>query len=286
MKILDCFSFYNEKELLELRVKLLYDKVDLFVISDANRTHSGIPKEYTCKEIIKRFNLPKNKIEIVEVDLPGPEIETDNWNRERLQRNAAQQYIDQNTVAIVSDCDEIIDPTFIDYYSSLAQNNPDNILRIPMSYLNCRADLEVCDSNGNKRPWSAGFICLHNHIQKYTLSDIRESFSRGLNHIPFRDIYAIDNGTIQDAGWHFSWMGDTERLKTKCRSFGHAHEIVHNAVAPLYSNQMTEFLNNYRPTDGTTDPLGRNDHILKSYPVEKLPQLIFENPNLKEFLLP
>ena len=34
MKIVDCFPYFNEKELLELRINLLYDHVDKFIISE------------------------------------------------------------------------------------------------------------------------------------------------------------------------------------------------------------------------------------------------------------
>ena len=39
--IIDSFLYFNEKELLELRINLLYDYVDKFIIFDANRTHTG-----------------------------------------------------------------------------------------------------------------------------------------------------------------------------------------------------------------------------------------------------
>ncbi len=41
MKIYDCFTFYNEFELLELRLKLLAPYVDYFVLSEANVTLRG-----------------------------------------------------------------------------------------------------------------------------------------------------------------------------------------------------------------------------------------------------
>lgn len=41
MKIYDCFTFFNEFELLELRLETLYDAVDYFVIVEANKTHNN-----------------------------------------------------------------------------------------------------------------------------------------------------------------------------------------------------------------------------------------------------
>jgi hypothetical protein len=68
--IVDCFMFFNEKELLELRVSMMNNHVDKFLIADSNRTHSGIKKEFTCKKIIKELGLPEEKIEVIEVDIP------------------------------------------------------------------------------------------------------------------------------------------------------------------------------------------------------------------------
>ena len=47
MKIYDGFLFFNELDLLEIRLELLYDHVDYFVLSETNRTHSNELKELT-----------------------------------------------------------------------------------------------------------------------------------------------------------------------------------------------------------------------------------------------
>ena len=41
MKIYDCFQFFNELDLLEIRLDTLYDHVDYFVLSESNKTHSN-----------------------------------------------------------------------------------------------------------------------------------------------------------------------------------------------------------------------------------------------------
>ena len=46
MKIFDCIKFFNEFEILDLRFMTLYDHVDYFVIVEANKTHTGKPKEF------------------------------------------------------------------------------------------------------------------------------------------------------------------------------------------------------------------------------------------------
>ena len=273
MKIIDCFPYFNEKELLELRIKLLYNKVDKFIITDANKTHKGDSKEFTCKNTLVELGLyPDEKIEIVEVNLPSFEEEPNAWVRERMQRNLAVNYIPQDSYCIISDCDEIINPEFIDYYINIARNNPNNILRIPMVFLNGRADLRVYNNKNEPVEWCAGFICNYEQLKKYSLSEIRESYSLKKRNIEYEDIFAVDNGIVEDAGWHFSWMGDNCRIKEKVSSFLHWDEV-----------QLKE---NYKLEENGSDILGRNDHILKKHSFFKYPPLIFELENIRKFLFP
>jgi len=46
MKIFDCFLFFNELELLELRLMTLHDVVDYFVLVEANKTFTDKPKDF------------------------------------------------------------------------------------------------------------------------------------------------------------------------------------------------------------------------------------------------
>lgn len=286
MKIIDCFPYFKERELLELRIRMLEDKVDLFVICEGNYTQSGIKKEYTCRETIKQLGLPEHKIKVLEVNLPSFLEEPDNWNRERQQRNAAAEYIDSDTVAYVGDCDEIIDPKYLEYYAWVAQKNPNNIVRVPLVYLNCRADLRVHSPNGKAKPWNSSFMCLQNHIVPCTLSEIRESHAMRKQNVPFSNVFITEGDVIKEAGWHFSWMGNADQLKEKCLSSMHVQDQVLEAIAPLGSPAMLKFMESYIPSDGSTDPLGRPNHILKSYPISELPAKIFELPRVRDFLLP
>lgn len=270
MRIVDCFPYFNEKELLELRLKLLYDYVDKFIICDADRIHSGKPKPFLCKDVIKDFGISMDKIEVLEINLPGGNIHA--LDRERIQRNYASKYIKDDDIFFVSDCDEIINPKYLKYYSSVASNNPNNILRVPLVLLNVRADFRVYDNMGVSRDWSVPYFCMKHHLQKYTISDIRESKTMN-THIDFSDIFVTENNKIIESGWHFSWMGDLDRMKLKCSSFSHHNEV--NVVDDYNSLKLN-----------STDPLGRNDHILKLYDINLLPSKLFELDRVKNFLLP
>lgn len=268
--IIDCFSYFNEKELLELRVNLLYDKVDKFVITEGNHTHKGDPKKFTFLDTAKSLNLPMNKIIYIQVNLPSAAENPDAWVRERMQRDAASVFINEGDIAFVSDLDEIINPDLIEYYISVAKKHPTNILRVPLVFLCSKANLRVHKPNGDYISWSAPFIVTKDHLETYTLSDIRESHTLGKNNISYSDIYITENNQIIEAGWHFTWMGDETRRQQKLNAFLHWDEV-----------KLTD---NYESKNGSFDPLGRKDHILSTYPEENLPALINDLPRVKEFL--
>ena len=86
--LFDCFLYFNEAELLELRVEILKDIVDGFIITDANRTFKGDEKPFTCLETILKLGLPEDKIQVLHVELPPPDIAPNPWVREYAQRDA------------------------------------------------------------------------------------------------------------------------------------------------------------------------------------------------------
>jgi hypothetical protein len=284
--IKDCFPYFNERELLELRINLLKDYVDEFIICEGTRTHSGKPKELTLSNTIDELGLPRDKIRIVTVQLPPKEELEDDHARERMQRDAAAEYIGYNDIAFISDCDEIMNPSFIEYYAMVAKNNANSILRLPMAFLMGRADLQAYDQLGKVIAWSPGFVCMGHHKEEYTLSEIRESHSKGYFNVVYRDIYTMDGGVVQDAGWHFSWMGGGARNQIKYQSFMHYQDDIPNSAGQGDKAALNEFIGSHEVKVGSTDPLGRNNHIMQAYDTSLLPKLVFDLPRVKEFLLP
>jgi len=278
MRILDIFPYFNEQELLELRIKLLNDKIDQFIICEANRTQSGIVKDFTANKLIQKLNLPLEKIKVIECDFSKYDnLIDDNYSliREREQRNIAKQFILSTDIAIVSDCDEIINPAFIDYYSNVLLNNNRIILKIPMVFLSGRANLQVYDENDNPRIWNSSFMCLGQTLDLYTLSDIRES--RNSN-----SCMLLENNQIDFAGWHFSWMND---IINKYKAGMHYTDFIDDCIYTYTDQTIESFMESYSPKEGSTDALGRRNHILKQYDINLLPKLIFDLPNVFQFLL-
>jgi beta-1,4-mannosyl-glycoprotein beta-1,4-N-acetylglucosaminyltransferase len=271
MKI-DCFPFFNEKELLELRINLLYDKVDRFIITEGDHTHSGKPKKMNLLSILRDLSIPLDKILYVPVALPSINDTSDHWLRERMQRNAAAKFIKKDDIAFVSDCDEILNPEHVDYLFNIKKDQPKSILRTPLVFLCGRADLRVYDTNGIPMSWNTPYLVSGQQLEKYTLSQIREDHAWRRHELQYPDIYVTENGSMKELGWHFTWMGNLERLQLKEASYCHSGEY--------------KVSTDYVAKDGSSDPLGRSDHVLKKYQDETLHSTILKDKSIREFLLP
>jgi hypothetical protein len=293
-RIIDYFPYFNERELLEFRINLLKDHVDHFVISESNMTHTAIPRQYQLKNLIRELGLPAEKITVVEVQMANdldlkleehdfdaqfPEDRADIQSikavgRDRIQRNALLQVIDQfddNDWILMSDCDEIINPVHIGFALNIARGSPDCVVKLPLINLYGRADLRPY-SGGQPLLWrTAMSICKKSIVQKTTPHRIRCKY-----HVPADVVTPTIDGKIFDEfGWHFSWMGGDDRIKTKSRSYAHAPNQGHQ--------QHTA--QGFRFKEGESlvwDP----NSTLKKYPVDQLPDLLFELPRVQKFLLP
>lgn len=277
--LFDCFLYFDEKELLELRINLLKDIVDGFIITDADRTFKGDSKPFTCVDTIRELGLPEERIQVLHVELPTPENSPNPWIREYAQRDAlavGMRMTPPDSVFFFSDVDEIPKPDALLQAVDLAKENPERCIRLSMPMFYGRADLRVVNPKGkpDEAPnnWTCGTVVLYEHLEK-TLSEIR----RNPNDIVVGDC---------DAGWHFSWMGDSARMKRKVTSFSHCYDDIPNSVAPAYSQEMLDFIDSYKAVEGATDPLGRSDHILTAYPHELLPAELFKLERVKQYLLP
>ena len=108
MAVWDCFTFFNELDILELRLAELDPVVDRFVVAEATRTFSNEPKPLHFADNRQRFSrwLPKITHVIID-DLPA---EGDAWDREAFQRNTVARGLGDarpDDVIMISDVDEI-----------------------------------------------------------------------------------------------------------------------------------------------------------------------------------
>jgi len=293
--IIDYFPYFIERELLELRINLLQDHVDHFVICEADKTHTGLPRSFQVKHLIKELGLPQERITVVELEHANDvnlqmeqqdfdaQFEEDRADiasiqavaRDRHQRNGLLQVIDQfddDDWIIMSDCDEIINPDHVSFALNVAQNNPDAVIKLPLINLYGRADLRPYSRDGWPYTWrTAMSICRKSLIAQTTPHRIRCAY-----HVPFEILTpTLDGAVFDDFGWHFSWMGGDAKIKIKSSSYAHGPNQGHQA----HVQQGIRF---EEGASLTWEP----NSVLKRFPHDQLPKKLFDLPRVREFLLP
>ena len=306
IKIIDYFPYFNEtgRELLDLRVNLLKDHVDQFIICESNKTHSGIPTKPGLRDAIKYYNLPEEKIRIIDLQIPDDEDlvieELDYVNcyennfenidslrarvRERMQKDALLEVLDDyddDCMIIHSDSDEIPNPSYIKDIKNTLLLHPNGYVQIKLVYLQGRADLRVYNRENDQPVHWAIFAANRSIFKK--VSPIRLRSDR---EVPsdFYILYMVgqDGSMVSEMGWHLSWMGDTERRSIKAKSFAHYNDNLTFLSNSRYENENLS--KTY--SEGSTPPCGNVNYVLKKYPVENLPSIMIETPRMKEFFLP
>lgn len=212
MKIYDCFTFFNEFELLELRLRELYDHVDHFVIVEANRTFQNKPKPLYYQENSKRFEQWADKIiHYVVDDMPE---NTDPWGRERHQRDAIVQAVsaaDPDDIILIGDADEIPRAETLNYLRTSAGG----IWGFRMPLFNFKYNYMLINQDCYT-VWSGA-------VRKKLLVSA-EDFRR-MRHVLTTLEYNYKDSVIElveHAGWHFTYLGNEDFARTKIESFAHA----------------------------------------------------------------
>lgn len=82
--IYDCFTFFNEMDLLEIRLNALDGVVDRFVAVEANMTYSGQPKEPYLANGLGRFARFRDKLRVFCADMTGIPPSASAWTREHF----------------------------------------------------------------------------------------------------------------------------------------------------------------------------------------------------------
>jgi beta-1,4-mannosyl-glycoprotein beta-1,4-N-acetylglucosaminyltransferase len=245
--IYDCFTFFNELELLKIRLNVLNDYVDRFVLVESTWTHAGKNKELHFeknKHLFKEF-LPK--IEHIVVN-DRPKLIENSWTYERFQRNAIQRgliNLKENDRIIVSDVDEIPSPIAIQKFE---ENKSIVIFKQKMFYyyLNCINS----GKNANSYNW-CGSVMAPVHIFK-TPQDLRDisimhlGLETGnwkskivflLNWIKDKRLRSNKIKLADNGGWHFSYLGGTKRIIEKLEAFAHQEYNLEKYKNPIAIEQ-------------------------------------------------
>jgi beta-1,4-mannosyl-glycoprotein beta-1,4-N-acetylglucosaminyltransferase len=220
MNIVDCFTFFNELDLLEFRLKLLSNVVDKFVICESNLTFSGNTKPYNFQDNRERFKDWEDKIIYlpIEQDKEGMTFEkvtsyspnNGPFLLEYQQRNAllyAAELMKDDDLVLMGDLDEIPDPRAITALSQsgIIINGINNAVSFPMLfhyyYMNCQME-------GYDRIWNGTIACFADYFKEAGPQHLRD------NRNAFTKLPVI-------GGYHFSYLGGPDKVKTKIESFAH-----------------------------------------------------------------
>ncbi len=199
-KTYDCFPFFNELELLKIRLGELDDTVDYFVLVESIETQRGAPKKLYFEENKHLFSDYLEKIIHIAVRETHPEFSI--WEREHFQRDCILRGLtkcNDKDIILISDLDEIPKKSCLREAKRLLKKEKEEAITFRMPdhrfYL-------------NRKMRTASIFCTVGTTYK-NLKKTTPQFFRSRN----TKWYAL-----YDAGWHFSYMGGRERVRKKLQS--------------------------------------------------------------------
>lgn len=196
--IFDCFTFYNELDILEMRLTLLDDAVDRFVLCEAPFTFRGTPKPLLFAENAARFARWQHKIvHLVYPAEPDANPWVNEWGQRAFLTNALREGRPEDLV-LIGDVDEI--------------PHPANVARMPPAggILGHRQRYAVGYFNRvvTHQGWVGTRAIRLGDVARFgTLAEVRKGASEDL--------------TCVEGGWHFSSLGGAAAMETKMRAYAH-----------------------------------------------------------------
>ena len=224
MKIVDCFLFYNELQLLEFKLKELNDIVDYFVLIESKQTHTGNKKELYYEKNKEMFSEYNHKIVHIIHDHKATAETRDSWSNEKEQRfygtkGVAQLNLSDDDFIILSDLDEIADKNTLRNIKKYfwREMKPISCLEQDMYYYNINNKLET--------KWHQSKILNYKTYKEYVDNPrkfntiLRPEYNPDGRHVGHYPV-------IKNGGWHFSYFGDINFIKNKIKNFAHT-ELSH-----------------------------------------------------------
>ena len=237
MAIFDCFQYFNEDHIADLRFNILDEYVDFFVVVESTVNHQGQTRKlHFDKNKYKKF---QNKIIYIEVDDTPDNIMKPHTGGESLveqhQRNSIMKGLNKsqdNDLIILSDVDEIPDLNKLkvfdkNKYAVFSQK----MFMYKLNLLNL-----------NENNWHGSKICLKKNLKS----------PQWLRNLKFKKypFWRIDKQKnlqiINNGGWHFAYLQDVKNISKKIKSFAHGEfnkaEIVSEKNIELKINQGEDVL--------------------------------------------
>jgi beta-1,4-mannosyl-glycoprotein beta-1,4-N-acetylglucosaminyltransferase len=226
--IVDTFTFFNELDLLEIRLEILDPYVDFFVLTEAPQTFSGLPKPLYFKDNMDRFKKWDKKI----VHNIAPVVEGgDAFNRAFIQKefikDALAGFVHNDTTVFYGDLDEVWNPEAEGF-----KGDPTKVYSLEQ--------LNYCYylNNRSSERWVGTIVGKWGVIKTNTLAHWR----------------ATHTNEVPNAGWHFTNMGGEEQIKKKLEAYD--HQEFNTIGVKIYLNSAIESGRDYvgRSTDWEGKP--------------------------------
>ncbi len=228
MKIIDCTSFYNEHMMYEIRLNVLKDRVDKFIVTESTYSHSGKKKKLNFD--INNYPKFKDKIKYIVIDKEPDGIVEEN-NNPYLQRSNSLKRIalsydeslkelknfSNNDFIMLSDNDEIPNLNSEDF---LKNNN--SIVLFNQLFFYYKFNLLY-----DKMIWPGTKGCTKGKLKSLSwLRNIKlKKYPFWRLDTLFSDTKYIDINVIKDGGWHFTNLKSPEEMYDKFMNFGHHDEF-------------------------------------------------------------
>ena len=255
MNILDCVTYFDEELILELRLNILYEHVDRFIITEGKYDHRGNKRELNFD--ISRYDKFRDKIIYLPVE-NFPNL-NDPWQMLEHQRNYSLNEIkkyDDNDYVIISDIDEIPNPEKIIDFT----NRKLNLGVFEQLFFYYKLNL----LNTSQSEWYGSKICKKKNLKSPNW--LREY---KIKQYPWWRFDRPKNlKIIKDGGWHFSFLYDVDGIIKKISSFQHIE-----FDKDEYKNKETII----KKIKEGKDVFNRNFLFKKIKIDEKFPKFIIEN---------
>lgn len=268
--IYDCFQFFNELDILKLRMNVLSPVVDRFVISEATETFSGIKKPLYFEENKEMFAEFADKIiHVVVEDTPqGYTHDRDTFQKSAVGRGLKNCKDDD--IVIFSDLDEIPNPEKIK--EIVADFREDKIYHFAQRLFYCYLNMEEVSGKllsyagefegVEKKKWIGSKMCSYKLLRE-------QGLQLGELRFPERKEIGI---RVEDGGWHFGYMGGHGEADVKKR----VAQKVKSAAHQEYNNRSVLSEVEDRIKDGK-DIFGRDAELVKVDIDESFPAYLREH---------
>ena len=290
MKIFDCFMYFDEDLVLDLRLNTLNNAVDYFVIVESIYTHRGEKRD--LKFDIKKYSKFKDKIIYCIYDLEPKGIDVvNNEDNESIKsikyifnagkrENGQRNYISSglinakdDDVIMISDVDEIPNLININFNKMM---NKIYLFKQDMFYYKFNLQIPNFKWVGTKACKKKNLISpqwLRNvKDRKYPFYRLDTLFSE----TKYTNVEIIESG-----GWHFSNIKTAEQIEHKLKSYLHHREF---DLEPLTISEIEKIIKNKKAiydlkVDKKINKIGNGSELVK-FDLNKLPKFLNDNKNL------